>query len=161
MLNPKQQRFAKGFLHGAKQRFFFFTQLPMALLAGVRLQELDAERAVATVPFRYVTKNPFKSMYFAVQSMAAELSTAAPALLAIKGCDFDVVLIIVNNSATYTKKAKTKITFTCNDYAQYERALANLKKAGDTAEVTATTIGRNADGEVVSEFTFTWSFKRR
>ena len=133
----------------------------MALLAGVRLVELNEEKAVATVPFKPRNKNPFKSMYFAVQSMAAELSTAAPALLALKGIDANVAFIIVKNEATYSKKAVSKSTFTCQDFNAYESALASLKQKGDSVEVTGRTIGVDEKGEQVSTFSFTWSFKRR
>ena len=135
-------------------------QLPMALLAGVKLVVLDEDKAVATVPFKPRNKNPFKSMYFAVQSMAAELSTAAPALLAIKGFDLSVSLIIIKNEAVYHKKAKTKLQFTCTDFAAYEVAISALKNPGDTTQVTAKTIGVDASGEAISTFYFTWAFRR-
>lgn len=160
-LNTKQQTFSKQFLNGWLVSLYFLRHLPMALFAGVRLRVLNEEKSVATVPFGWRNKNPFSSMYFAVQSMAAELSTAAPAMLALKGVDADVALIIVRNGAAFHKKAKTKITFTCTDYPDYRTALATLKKAGDSVEVTASTTGTDANGEVVSTFHFTWSFKRR
>jgi acyl-coenzyme A thioesterase PaaI-like protein len=161
MLTNKQVKFTNDFLHPLKQRFFFLRQLPMALLAGVKLVALDEEKAIATVPFKPRNKNPFKSMYFAVQSMAAELSTAAPPMLALRGMDANVALIIVKNEAFYFKKATTKITFTCTDYKKYADALAQLKNGGDTAEVTAIAKGTDEHGVEVAEFRFTWSFKRR
>jgi hypothetical protein len=161
MLTPKQEAFARQFIHPIKQRIFFWKKLPMALLGRVRLVELNEEKAVATVPFNRRNINPFSSMYFAVQSMAAELSTAAPAMLALKGLDANVALIIVKNEAFYYKKATSKITFTCTDYKKYADALAQLKNAGDTAEVTAIAKGTNEHGVEVSEFRFTWSFKKR
>lgn len=160
-LNAKQQKFSKQFLNGWLVSLYFLRQLPMALFAGVRLRVLDEEKAVATVPFGWRNRNPFESMYFAVQSMAAELSTAAPAMLALKGVDADVALIIVRNAASFSKKAKTKITFTCTDYPAYAAALAILKNSGDSVEVTATTVGTDLKGETVATFEFTWSFKRR
>jgi acyl-coenzyme A thioesterase PaaI-like protein len=161
MLTQNQQNFKRSFLNLYKQRFYFWRQLPMALLAGVRLVELDEEKAVATVPFKPRNKNPFKSMYFAVQSMAAELSTAAPAMLAIKGCEFEVALIIVNMKAVYSKKAKTKLIFRCTDYVSYVDAISSLHAAGDTVEVTAKTVGVDEEGDKVSTFHFTWIFKRK
>lgn len=160
-INTEQQAFAKQFLNPWQQALYFMRQLPMAFLSGVRLRQLDEEKAVATVPFGWRNKNPFQSMYFAVQSMAAELSTAAPALLALKGVHADVALIIVRNAATFHKKAKSKITFTCLDYQAYASALSTLKTAGQSVEVTAMTTGTDKNGEVVATFEFTWSFKRR
>ncbi|MFX9054098.1 hypothetical protein ABTN50_19255, partial [Acinetobacter baumannii] len=41
----------------------------------MRVKKIDAQTAVITVKHGWINQNPFKSMYFAVQSMAAEMST--------------------------------------------------------------------------------------
>jgi len=133
----------------------------MGLVSGMKLIHLDEAKSVTEVPFRWCNKNPFNSMYFAVQSMAAELSTAAPILMALKGIDADVALIIVDLKVEFVKKAQTTITFSCVDYGNIVNAVAQLKQAGDTAMVTIKSIGVDANGKDVAVFYFTWSFKRR
>lgn len=132
----------------------------MALFSGTKLTALNEELSTAEVPFGWRNKNPFKSMYFAVQSMAAELSTAAPAMLAIHGVDFKVALIIIDMSAEFKKKAKTKTSFTCKDVERFSSALRELKNVDDIITVDAQTEGKDETGEVVSLFRFLWSFKR-
>ena len=61
--------------------FFFILKLPMAFLARLRVRELSVDKCLVSVPYNYWNKNPFKSMYFAVQAMAAELSTGALVML--------------------------------------------------------------------------------
>ena len=161
MLSQKQLKFRDSFSSSFKQRFFYFKNLPMALISGIKLIQLDEEKSIAEVPYRWRNKNPFKSMYFAVQCMAAELSTGAPALLALKGADADIVLIIIDLKAKFVKKATTKITFTCEDYKLFTQALSQLKQVGDIVEVTAKTVGRDTNEEEVARFDFTWSFKLR
>ena len=161
MLTHKQIKFRDGFLSPFKQRIYYLKSLPMGLISGIRLVHLDEEKSVSEVPFRWCNKNPFSSMYFAVQSMAAELSTAAPVMMALKGSDADVALIIVDLKVGFVKKAQSKITFTCVDYGKIYSAITQLKQTGDTAAVTAKTIGRDVDGNEVATFYFTWSFKRR
>lgn len=133
----------------------------MGLMSGVKLIHLDEKKAVSEVPFRWCNKNPFDSMYFAVQSMAAELSTAAPVMLALKGSDANVALIIVEMKVDFVKKVQSKITFTCMEYGKIYNAITQLKQADDTAAVTAKTIGRDVDRNEVAAFYFTWSFERR
>ena len=62
----------------AKQlnRFIIF-KLPSAYLCGVRVFKLDNTLCSTTVKFKWMNQNPFKSIYFAVLAMAAELSTGA------------------------------------------------------------------------------------
>lgn len=133
----------------------------MGLISGIRLVCLDEEQSIAEVPFRWRNKNPFQSMYFAVQSMAAELSTAAPALLALKARDESIAFIIVDVKAAFLKKAQSKIRFSCLDYPKFQQAISNLQSADDTVTVTAKTIGTDQDGNEVAVFYFTWSFKIR
>ncbi len=161
MLSKQQRKFRDDFLSPLKQRLFYFNNLPMALISGIRLIYLDEEKSITEVPFRWCNKNPFKSMYFAVQSMAAELSTAAPALMALKGKGENIAFIIVDVKAEFLKKAQSKITFSCLDYGKFEKAISSLDKSNDTVAVTAKTVGKDTDNDDVAIFYFTWSFKIR
>jgi acyl-coenzyme A thioesterase PaaI-like protein len=161
MLSPQQIKFRDKFLSPFKQKLFYLKSLPMGLISGIRLVHLDEAKAVAEVPFRWRNKNPFNSMYFAVQSMAAELSTAAPVMLALKDFDADVALIIVDLKVTFVKKAQSKTTFTCTEYSSIHDAITQLKQPGDTTAITLKTTGRDTDENEVATFYFTWSFKRR
>lgn len=133
----------------------------MGWLAGLRIKHIDESRCVTSIPFNWLNKNPFKSIYFAVQSMAAELSTASACLLAVEGLKPSVAFIIVNMKASFSKKAVDRVFFTCEDIHKAFEAVANCINSGDTSHATFKTIGRMEDGTVVSEFEFTWSFKQR
>ena len=93
--------------------------------------------------------------------MAAELSTAAPVIMALKAVDADVAFIIVGLKADFSKKARSGIVFTCEDYVTINDAISQLSKPGDTAMITAETIGRDMNDEEVARFYFTWSFRVR
>src|SRR4051812_43605267 len=55
--------------------YFMFSKLPSAWVCGVRVRELDEQHCVVSVPYKWLSQNPFKSIYFACQAMAAEMST--------------------------------------------------------------------------------------
>ncbi len=133
----------------------------MGFFAGMRLRHLDEEKCIASVPFNWITKNPFKSTYFAVQSMAAELSTATPCLLAITGSNPSIAFIIVDLKATFRKKATDTVFFTCSDVQDAFNAVSLAQTTGEPQTVKLKTIGKMKNGIVVSEFEFTWSFKSR
>lgn len=133
----------------------------MGLVSGIKLIHLDEKNSISEVPLRWLNKNPFDSMYFAVQSMAAELSTAAPVILALKGIDKNVALIIVELKVDFVKKAQSKVVFSCQDYEVINKAVAQLHQPGDAATVTAKSVGRDMSGDEVATFYFTWSFKVR
>lgn len=160
-LNPKQQRLAKQVTNGFLFPFFLMKSLPMGWIAGLRVRELNEAQCVTSVPYKNLNKNPFKSTYFAVQSMAAELSTATPCLLAVAGIKPSVAFIIVDLKANFSKKATDRVYFTCADGAKAFEAVEKCIQTGESAEATFKTVGRMKDGTVVSEFEFTWSFKQR
>ncbi|MCK4833417.1 MAG: DUF4442 domain-containing protein, partial [Gammaproteobacteria bacterium] len=61
----------------------------------------------------------------------------------------------------FVKKAQSKIFFTCHDYESIVEAVSSLKQPGDTAAVTARSVGVDVNDDEVAVFYFTWSFKRR
>jgi hypothetical protein len=141
--------------------FYFLAKLPLALMAGVKLRELDAEHSVATVPYGWRSTNPFRSTYFAALAMAAELSTGALAMVAVDLAPRPVAMLIVGMTASFEKKATARTAFTCPDGAKAAAAVARAVDTGEPATVEMETVGRMADGTVVARFTFTWSFKAR
>ncbi|HIE78697.1 MAG TPA: thioesterase, partial [Candidatus Thioglobus sp.] len=56
---------------------YVIQKLPLAFLIGFKIVELDESKCVTYVKYRYLNKNPFRSTYWAVLGMAAELSTGA------------------------------------------------------------------------------------
>ncbi len=142
-------------------RGFMLAKLPLGLFAGLRVTSLDAQRCQTTVPYNWRTTNPFRSTYFAAQSMAAELSTGALAQLATDLAPQPVAMLIIDLEATFGKKAAALTTFTCESgdaiFAAVQRTLAN----GEPATAKVETVGRLPDGTEVSRFHFTWSFKKR
>ncbi len=142
-------------------RLYLLRQLPLAFVAGLRVPELDGRRAVVTVPYGWRTQNPFRSTYFAAQSMAAELSTGALAMIAVKTAPRPVAMLIVGLEAGFGKKAVSTVAFTCEEGEALARAVAETLASGEPATARVETVGRMADGTEVARFHFTWSFKRR
>ena len=160
-LTPAQEAYRKKMLNSFLFRIFALMKVPAGGLSGMKLTELSPEGAVATLPFKFLNMNPFKSTYFAVQSMAAELSTAAIGLLAIEGKNPSVATIIIDMKAEFPKKATGKVTFRCEDGEAIFKTVDECIATGEARTITAKTVGSMADGTVVSVFYFTWSFKQR
>lgn len=140
---------------------FLFFKLPSAYWCGVRLMVLDEEKAIAKVRYKWFNTNPFKSMYFAVQSMAAELSTGA--LIAKKTMEHkdSFAMLVVDHSGSFTKKATGKILFTCNDGKLVDDAMEKAIQTNEPQKVTMKSIGIDEKGDQVSSYVFTWSIKKR
>jgi len=133
--------------------------LPLAFIAGLRVIHIDEKKAAVSIPYKFLNQNPFQSIYFAALAMAAELSTGILAITSVQTASKPVSMLVFEMSANFTKKAKGKIVFSCNDGKAIEEAIEESVKTGEGQIVTATSIGIDSEGDQVAEFKFTWTFK--
>ncbi|WGD35036.1 DUF4442 domain-containing protein [Olleya sp. YS] len=143
----------------SKLNAFTMLKLPSAYFCGVRTKVLNDQQCITTVKHRWINQNPFNSMFWAVQGMAAEFATGAMMMMKIKSSGKKVSMLVTSNNATFTKKATGRITFVCDDGHKVDQALAAAIKTGDGQTVTMQSIGTNQEGLVVSTFNFEWSIK--
>jgi len=143
----------------SKLNTFLFFKLPSAYWSGVRVKSISKNQCVVTVKHRWINQNPFNSMYFAVQAMAAELTTGALVMMQIKLSGEKISMLVANNNGNYTKKATGRITFTCNDGHLIEEAIMKTIATGEGQTIWMKSIGVNEKGEQVSEMNFEWSIK--
>ena len=134
-------------------------KLPSAFICGVRVKQLEATKCVVSVKHRWINQNPFNSMYFAVQAMAAELSTGALVMYQIKKSNKKIAMLVANNKANFSKKATGRITFTCNDGAIIEEAINKTIASGEGQTFWMKSFGIDENGIQVSEMDFEWSIK--
>jgi hypothetical protein len=160
-MNANAASFLKLMKHPVKFRMFLFTKLPAAFMAGVRVREADEKKCIVSVPYKWLSQNPFRSTYFACLSMAAEMSTGALAMAQVYKRNPPVSMLVVKVESEYFKKATGRSYFTCGDGELFQQAVEESIATGEARTVRARSTGRNKDGEVVAEFVITWSFKAK
>ena len=160
-MSNHSEAFIRSMKNGLKFRLFLLMNLPAAFFSGLRIREMDRERCAVTVPFKWFTKNPFRSTYFACLAMAAEMSTGALAMAHLPKTTPRVSMLVTGLRANYFKKATGPVCFTC---AQGLEMGAVIRKAIDTGEAqqfTAVSVGMNEQGEKTAEFYIEWGFKTK
>jgi len=141
---------------------FMLKELPAAYFAGVRVKNLSNEQAITRVRHRWINQNPFKSIYFAVLAMAAELSTGVLVMQAIRNSKKKFSMLVVENQSVFHKKATSKITFTCEDGKKLSAEMQACNHSENHARsFWMTSIGKNQQGEEVATFYFKWSIKQK
>lgn len=116
---------------------------------------------MTTVTHRWINQNPFNSMYFAVQAMAAELSTGAIVMKEISDSGENISMLVQENSSRFYKKAKGKIRFTCEDVELVQDSIKTCLKEPEGLKFWMTSTAKNKSGEVVSEFKFQWTVRKK
>ncbi len=139
-------------------KFWSFLKFPASRFAGLRIDKLDSESCVVSVPGGWRTQNPFKSMYWAVQGMGAELSTGGYALAVVNSLGRRTRTLVAAQESTFRKKAIGRITFSCEDGVLAKKAVEESIQTGNPVSVELKSTGRDTAGDVVSEWVFKWSF---
>lgn len=139
-------------------RFLFF-KLPSAFICGVRVKEITFNKCTVSVKHRWINQNPFGSMYFAVQAMAAELTTGALVMFHIQKSNRNIAMLVATNKSSFTKKATGRITFECKNENQIDTAILHTIATGEGQTFWLKSIGTNEKGEQVSEMNFEWTIK--
>jgi hypothetical protein len=156
-----KQKVTSVFNNRWKLALFFARHLPMAFLAGLNIISFDKNHATVSIPYKYLTKNPFRSIYFACQSMAAELSTAIICLQSLEKFDADLSLLVIKLEAEFTKKANDTISFTCLNEENLDEIFKECITENTSQSLTLKSTGIDQNGDSVAEFNITWSFKPR
>lgn len=152
--------YQKQILNPLKVRLFFLTKLPSLFFWGVKVTELSGHTCRATIPYGWKTRNPFKSMYFAAQAGAAEISTGALVQASFQGRG-RWAMYVTGFRAEYGVVAKSKITFTCTDGDLLADLISNIESTGEPQEIEMIATGANVEGKMVSRFYITWSLKKK
>jgi hypothetical protein len=142
-----------------KLNLFLLFKLPSAYFTGVRTQSIDAQKCVVSVRHRWINQNPFKSMFWAVQGMAAELSTGALIMMKIQATQKNISMLVIKNNASFSKKAKGLITFSCDQGNLVDEALEKALATGEGQTLILTAKGIDLVGDEVASFDFEWSLK--
>ena len=144
-----------------KLNAFLSFKLPSAFLCGVRAKFIDDKHCKVSVKHRWINQNPFNSMFWAVQGMAAELTTGALVMSKIKASGKPISMLVVTNNAAFTKKATGRIIFICSDGHKVDEAIEQTIETGEGQSVWMNSVGTNEDGMEVSNFNFEWTIKLR
>ncbi len=160
-MNPAFHQFQQQITNPLKFRFFLLQKLPAAFFAGLRIHAMDEKHTVITVRHKWYNQNPFRSMYFAVQSMAAEMSTGLLSWGNIYQRNPSVSMLVVGVEAKFIKKITGKAYFTCEDGEMIATAVEETIAAKEPRTIRCRSVGTNTEGEIVAEFFITWSFKSK
>ena len=140
---------------------FLLLNLPAAFFSGIRIKEFTEEKCTTSVPYKWLTKNPFGSTYFASLAMAAEMSTGALVLSNTYKRKPAISMLVVKMEANYFKKATGTSWFTCHEGMKIKEAVSAAGKEKEGKIITVRSIGKNKNEEPVAEFLFTWSIKEK
>ncbi|WP_445749191.1 DUF4442 domain-containing protein [Polaribacter sp.] len=139
-------------------RFMFF-KLPLGWLSGMRVILLNKTTCVVKIKHHWLNQNPFQSMFWAAQGMAAEMSTGVLVMKEIRNSNRKVSMLVTHQEGNFLKKATGTILFSCNEGERIQEAIQKSIQTGEGQIVLLTSKGINESGVEVANFLFQWSLK--
>ena len=98
-------------------------------------------------------------MFWAVQGMAAELSTGVLLMNEISRSKKKFSMLVLNNKANFSKKATGIISFNCDQGLEIRDAINLAISTGKPQTIWLNSNGNNSRGDQVSSFSFEWTLK--
>lgn len=151
--------FVKGANSAFKFRSLMFVQIPLLWFSKIKVQQFNRASCVVKLPYRWRTQNPFRSVYFAAQCMAAELSTGLMVMAETMETGKKCSMLVTDMKATFLKKADADVLFTCTPNDIILNAIALSLKTNEPVKFNLISEGKIADGTVVASVEFEWSLK--
>ena len=152
--------YIKSLLNPIRFKIGMFKRLPSIFFWGAKVKSINNQKCEITVPYKWATKNPFSSVYFAAQCGVGEISTGLmlDALLRGRG---RWSMLVIDFNAKFTKKAISDLTYTCHDGQKFIDAIEAAEQTGKPQVIESTTIGTMSDGVIVGEMKITWSILKK
>lgn len=157
--NSNALKFAKGANSVFRFRSLMFFQIPLIWFSGIKVKAFDRNSCTVKLPFTRSTQNPFRSVYFAAQSMAAELSTGLILMAETIETGKKCAMLVTAMSATFIKKADATIYFTCSPNDIIINAIKSAIEKNEPVKFILMSEGKMEDGTLVASFEFEWSVK--
>ena len=145
----------------AKINAYTFRNLPSAWCSGVRVIKITKLSCEVILRLNFFNKNPFRSIFWAVQGMAAELSTGVLLMQEINNINKDVSMLVIENKAEFTKKAKGKIKFVCSQGQEVKDIFQTLFESKKPQTIWMSAEGLDEEEDRVSYFEFHWTIKEK
>ena len=138
-----------------------FVSMPLGSFAGLRITDVDSTRCVVTLPGGWRTQNPFKSTYWAARGMAAEMASGVIPMAYVRASDIPIRMILAGVSGEFIKMCKGPSSFTCDVGDLVEASMRETLISGQSVTCELKSTGYDSMGDVVSNWTFLWSFRAR
>jgi len=138
---------------------FLLFKLPSAYFSGIRVTEMNDQRALARVKHQWINQNPFRSLYWATQGMASELVTGVLLMVHISNSKKNISMLVTSQTGEFYKKATGRISFICDEGDKINAVIQKAIETGEAQTLLLTASGFNEQNEKVSHFTYTWGIK--
>lgn len=145
-------------------RLWALQKVPLLAWVKPRIEELNDERVVVSIPLQRRQKNHLNSMYFGVLACGADLAGGLIAFKLISEKKQPVSFVFKDFTAEFLMRPEARTYFTCEDGAKIaalvDKAIYSGERVNEKVEVIATCPAKSED-KPVAKFSLTLSLKKK
>lgn len=144
--------------------YFGFTKIPLILFVRPKINVLDQEQCILTIPLRRRTKNHLNSLYFGALAVGADLACGLLAMHIISNSKRSISLVFKDVQADFLKRVDSDAVFSCVEGQEILTLIQNVIESGErqhkTLKIQVTSPEKYGD-EVLATFSLTLSLKEK
>ncbi len=159
--NPEITSFQNKLKNPFLFRLLLYKMLPLASFTGVKMVDINSNKCTLSVKYKFLNKNPFKTTYWAVLGMCAEMASGLLLLMHTYKLKPSVSTYVLSCDAQFVKRALGKTTFICEQGDEIVALIQQAIQTKEAQQINCKTIAYNHEGEVVAIFNFVWGVKVR
>ena len=160
-MDSQKDSFIKLARHRFKFPLYLLKNIPSAFFSGVKVQYIDKQHSIVTIPLKWFSQNPFRSTYFACLAMAAEMSTGLLSMMCTYKRIPGISMLVIKVEGEFFKKATGLTSFICLEGKNISDTIDQCIATGQASTIRVLASGTNNKSEPIANFYFTWSFKKR
>ena len=134
-------------------------KIPMLGYTGLKLDDIDDEKAIVKIKLKRRTKNHLNSMYFGALAVGADVSGGVHAFYFAQKHNKKVSFAFKGMSCEFIKRAESDCTFISKDGKKVENAILKSIATGDRINDTTHVDVFDAEKELVATFEMIVSVK--
>lgn len=144
-----------------KMAAFQGAKMPLGIAAGLRIDAIDETSCTVSLPGGWRTQNPFGSLYWAAQGMAAEMATGLHAYVLREAAPVPVGMILAGCEGSFTKMGKGRCRFVFDQGEKVADVIGQALATGERLTCATDVVGYDPAGDEISRWVFTWSFRAK
>jgi hypothetical protein len=160
-MNPNFSKFSRLISNPIAFKFFLLKKLPAAAFCGLKINHFSETTCKVQIKYSWFSQNPFRSIYFAVEAMAAEMCSGMLVFGNVYKRTPAVSMLVVRMESSFYKKATGRILFSCEEGIVIQENINKAIQSGEGHTFVTTSNGWNEANEKVAEFNITWSVKAK
>jgi acyl-coenzyme A thioesterase PaaI-like protein len=134
-------------------------KIPMLGYTGLKLDDIDDEKAIVKIKLKRRTKNHLNSMYFGALAVGADVAGGIHAFYFAQKHNKKVSFAFKGMSCEFIKRAESDCTFISKDGKKVENAILKSIATGDRINDTTHVDVFDAEKELVATFEMIVSVK--